>query len=84
MSQDLTETTARLRERVERLLAEQSRSHPSRRVLIAVAGVPGSGKSTITAALIQDLRRHAIEDVAILPMVRPVRKQPVPARGKGG
>ncbi|GKT62842.1 phosphoribulokinase uridine kinase family protein [Colletotrichum tofieldiae] len=68
MGEDLTKTIAKLRERVKCLLAGQRLSCPSRRVLIAVAGVPGSGKSTITAALLEDLKRHAIENVAILPM----------------
>ncbi|GJC84765.1 putative uridine kinase C227.14 [Colletotrichum liriopes] len=68
MGEDLTKTIAKLRERVKCLLDGQRLSCPSRRVLVAVAGVPGSGKSTITAALLEDLKRHAIENVAILPM----------------
>lgn len=66
---DLIQTTARLRGRIERLLLEQRRSHPSRRILIALAGVPGSGKSTVSGALLQDLQSHGLEDIAVLPMV---------------
>lgn len=70
MYENQTRTIAKLRERVESLLAEQRRSRPSCRVLIALAGVPGSGKSTIAATLLDDLKRHGVDDVAILPMVR--------------
>ncbi|KAF5525588.1 putative uridine kinase [Colletotrichum aenigma] len=68
MYENQTRTVAKLRERVENLLAEQRRSRPSCRVLIALAGVPGSGKSTIAATLLEDLKRHGVDDVAILPM----------------
>lgn len=70
MYENQTRTVAKLRERVENLLSEQRRSRPSCRVLIALAGVPGSGKSTIAATLIDDLKRHGVDEVAILPMVR--------------
>jgi pantothenate kinase len=69
MGDDLTKSVALLRGRVERLLLEQSQSSPTRRVLIALAGVPGSGKSTVSAALLQDLRSRGIEGIAVLPMV---------------
>ncbi|KAH6686944.1 phosphoribulokinase/uridine kinase [Plectosphaerella plurivora] len=68
MGDDLTKTVARLRGRVERLLLEQRLTCPSSRVLIALAGVPGSGKSTISAALLQDLRSRGVDDIAVLPM----------------
>ncbi|KAK2015869.1 phosphoribulokinase/uridine kinase [Colletotrichum eremochloae] len=65
---NFAQTIAKLRERVKSLLAEQRLSCPSRRILVAVAGVPGSGKSTVTAAVREDLQKHAVENVAVLPM----------------
>jgi tRNA uridine 5-carbamoylmethylation protein Kti12 len=38
-------------------------------MLVALAGVPGSGKSTISSALLQELTGRGIQDVAIVPMV---------------
>lgn len=40
------------------------------RIIIALAGVPGSGKSTISGALVQQLRSVGIDDVVVVPMVR--------------
>ncbi|KAK1987691.1 phosphoribulokinase/uridine kinase [Colletotrichum cereale] len=65
---DVAQTTAKLRERVKYLLAEQKISSPSRRILVAVSGIPGSGKSTTAAALNEDLKKHAVENAAVLPM----------------
>ncbi|XWW95915.1 hypothetical protein V2A60_003884 [Cordyceps javanica] len=67
MKKDLAQTTTMLRQRVNHLL-ELQKGSPRNRVLIALAGVPGSGKSTISDALIQDLMRHGIGEVAVLPM----------------
>lgn len=39
------------------------------RILIALAGIPGSGKSTVAAALLEQLRHTGINDVAVVPMV---------------
>ncbi|KAH7121759.1 phosphoribulokinase/uridine kinase [Dactylonectria estremocensis] len=60
--------TLMLRERIDHLLRQQKLYHPEKRILIALAGVPGSGKSTICAALLQALREHGIDDVSVLPM----------------
>jgi DNA replication protein DnaC len=52
--------------RVEAILAQPNDS----RMLIALAGVPGSGKSTVSQALLLELSTRGIHDVAIVPMVR--------------
>lgn len=65
---NLYETTLMLTERIERLLKRQKVTNPRRRVLIALAGVPGSGKSTISSALLQLLPQYGIHDLAVLPM----------------
>lgn len=57
-----------LHERVERLLATQART-PEERKVIAVAGVPGSGKSTVTAALLKSLKLSGATGVVVLGMV---------------
>lgn len=66
----LDETISMLRDRIQHLLTNQEASNPRRRILIALAGVPGSGKSTVSDALLRALPEHGIEDVAVLPMVR--------------
>ncbi|KAG5757509.1 hypothetical protein H9Q72_014350 [Fusarium xylarioides] len=68
MDGDLVKTTGKLVERVESLLTRQTLSAPTQRILIALAGVPGSGKTTISDALIKELTKHGISDVAVLPM----------------
>jgi Mrp family chromosome partitioning ATPase len=40
-----------------------------RRILITLAGVPGSGKSTVATALTTSLREQGAENVVVLPMV---------------
>lgn len=69
-SRSLTEPTPDLASRIEMLLQRQA-SEPRQRILVALAGVPGSGKSTVSQALLQELGRRGIEDVAIVPMVSP-------------
>jgi pantothenate kinase len=64
----LEQTVGMLCERTESLLARQS-LHPEQRLLVALAGVPGSGKSTISAALIAALSQRGIADVVVVPMV---------------
>lgn len=64
----LYEMALMLTERIESLLKRQKATNPRRRVLIALAGVPGSGKSTISAALLQVLPEYGIDDLAVLPM----------------
>ena len=55
--------------RTERLLTRQA-SDPGKRTLVALAGVPGSGKSTVSEALVVELKSRGIEDVVVVPMVR--------------
>jgi Ni2+-binding GTPase involved in maturation of urease and hydrogenase len=69
MDGDLVKTTDKLNDRVERLLTRQKLAGPTQRILIALAGVPGSGKTTISDALIRELKKNGILDVAVLPMV---------------
>jgi putative protein kinase ArgK-like GTPase of G3E family len=74
MAKDLTvgtsqETLLDLVSRVEKLLWRQA-SDPRQRVLVALAGVPGSGKSTVSGALISELASRGVRDVVLVPMVR--------------
>lgn len=58
-----------LQGRIEKLLRRQKTCVPKRRLLIALAGVPGSGKSTVSDALLRALTiQGGITDVAVLPM----------------
>ncbi|EXJ61552.1 hypothetical protein A1O7_01980 [Cladophialophora yegresii CBS 114405] len=61
------QTIAILCERVAGLLAQQA-SLPRRRLLIALAGVPGSGKSTISSALLKILSKKAAGSIVVVPM----------------
>jgi putative protein kinase ArgK-like GTPase of G3E family len=63
--ENVAETTRRLANRVETLLEKTE----FERKLIALAGVPGSGKSTVSQALLVELAARGIHDVAIVPMV---------------
>lgn len=54
----------------DRLLSLFQHSPSKRRIIIALAGVPGSGKSTIAATLLAHLDRIGIRDVVVAPMVR--------------
>lgn len=60
-------TIDRLQHRVLGLL---NTSPLERRIIIALSGVPGSGKSTIVTALLAQLERAGIRHVAVAPMVR--------------
>jgi putative protein kinase ArgK-like GTPase of G3E family len=62
------ETILDLVRRVEKLLARQA-GNPRQRILVGLAGVPGSGKSTVSDALIAELVRRGVQDVAVVPMV---------------
>jgi putative protein kinase ArgK-like GTPase of G3E family len=55
--------------RTERLLSRQE-SDPGQRMLVALAGVPGVGKSTVSEALLTELASRGIKDVVVVPMVR--------------
>jgi len=70
----LPTTILNLVRRTERLLSRQA-SDPGQRMLVALAGVPGSGKSTVSDALLAELAKRGIQDVAVVPMVRAVRIQ---------
>lgn len=67
-TESFEETILDLVRRVEELLLRQA-SNPRQRLLVALAGVPGSGKSTVSNALIFALGRRNVEDVAVVPMV---------------
>ncbi|KAH7083910.1 P-loop containing nucleoside triphosphate hydrolase protein [Paraphoma chrysanthemicola] len=56
-----------LARRVEEILLRQA-CHPRQRILVALAGVPGSGKSTVSQALIAELATRGVCDVAVVPM----------------
>lgn len=63
----LSEAMPDLVGRVEKLLARQSTS-PRQRMLVALAGVPGSGKSTVSHAVLTELAARGIRDVVVVPM----------------
>ncbi|KAH7371207.1 phosphoribulokinase/uridine kinase [Pyrenochaeta sp. MPI-SDFR-AT-0127] len=54
-------------EHTEKLLMRQS-SDPRQRALVALAGVPGSGKSTVSQALVAELASRGVAEVAVVPM----------------
>lgn len=64
----LPEAILDLVKRAEELLARQALD-PRQRILIALAGVPGSGKSTVSHALLTELALRGNKDVTIVPMV---------------
>lgn len=73
MAKDLTvgtfsEAILDLVRRIERLLSRQA-ADPRQRILVALAGVPGSGKSTVSHALLAELSSRGVQDVAVVPMV---------------
>ncbi|KAK7949387.1 uncharacterized protein PG986_010273 [Apiospora aurea] len=69
MTMDLEKNVATLRGRIDRLL-EQQESNARGRILIALAGVPGSGKTTVSSALLASLSEsgRSREDVVVVPM----------------
>ncbi|KAK3201325.1 hypothetical protein GRF29_185g623412 [Pseudopithomyces chartarum] len=68
IAETLTTTILNLAKRIEALLARQQSSDSPARLLIALAGVPGSGKSTVSQALLLELAAKGIEDVVVVPM----------------
>lgn len=68
---NLDQAVASLCDRVEYLLTKHAAS-PQERLLIALAGVPGvpgSGKSTISRAVVKGLAYRGTGNVVIVPMV---------------
>ncbi|KAL5119956.1 hypothetical protein ACEQ8H_002054 [Pleosporales sp. CAS-2024a] len=61
------DTILNLVRRIEILLSRQA-SNPHQRILVALAGVPGSGKSSISNALIAELALRDIQHVSVVPM----------------
>ena len=66
MMDDIEQT---LYERIQ-LLLKLNHDSPERRILIALAGAPGSGKSTISASLITRWNSKNEEHIQVVPMVR--------------
>ncbi|KAK5725256.1 hypothetical protein LTR17_013125 [Elasticomyces elasticus] len=52
----------------DRILSLMEGRPENRRILIALAGVPGSGKSTITAALLAQLEYAGVRNAVVVPM----------------
>ncbi|KIX95096.1 uncharacterized protein Z520_09012 [Fonsecaea multimorphosa CBS 102226] len=63
----LEDTIDILSKRINDLLVKFS-LYPDRRVMIAFAGVPGSGKSTVSSKLLKRLPQKAIDNVVVVPM----------------
>jgi adenylylsulfate kinase-like enzyme len=63
------QTILDLAKRVDKLLLRQA-AEPRQRILVALAGVPGSGKSTVSNALLSELTLRGVEDVVVVPMVK--------------
>lgn len=68
----MDETITTLCERL-RLLLEKNPASSRRRILVAFAGTPGSGKTTISAALtkVWNAKQTPNASITVLPMVRP-------------
>lgn len=62
------DTILDLVKRVEKLLFCQA-TEPHQRILVGLAGVPGSGKSTVSNALLAELGVRGVKDVVVVPMV---------------
>jgi adenylylsulfate kinase-like enzyme len=67
-AENLASLTSELANRIEKLIQRQT-SNPRQRMLVALAGVPGSGKSTVSHALLQELASRGVKNVTIAPMV---------------
>jgi adenylylsulfate kinase-like enzyme len=66
-SNEPADTAKILHDRINQLrISEPSES----RIIIALAGIPGSGKSSVAAALLAHLHRSGVQDVIVVPMVR--------------
>lgn len=69
IAETLNTTILNLATRIEALLARQQSSDSPTRLLVALAGVPGSGKSTVSQALLSELAAKGLKDVVVVPMV---------------
>ncbi len=67
---DLDHTVTYLCDRVKRLLSRNTSCRQEERIVIALAGVPGSGKTTISSAVLDRLRAQGNSQVMVVPMVR--------------
>lgn len=56
-------------ERLERLIDENPLAS-GRRILVAFAGIPGSGKTTVSAALMKTFNQKRPGSISVLPMVK--------------
>ena len=65
----LEEPIATLSKRIDDLLIKRL-LQPNQRIMIALAGVPGSGKSTVSTQLLRSIRQRGVENVMVVPMVR--------------
>lgn len=54
---------------LDRIAYLRKRSGDEQRILIAVAGGPGSGKSTLCARLLQEAQKKGLHDMVAVPMV---------------
>lgn len=72
------QTVESLCDRVEYLLAQLFTASPQQRIMIALAGVPGSGKSTVCAAVLNALSCRGVEDVSVVPMVSKIHNYKFP------
>lgn len=54
---------------LERIANLRKRSRSDQRVLVAVAGGPGSGKSTLCSRLLQQAQEEGLHDMVAVPMV---------------
>jgi putative protein kinase ArgK-like GTPase of G3E family len=66
----LEQSIAILSKRIDDLLIKRLMK-PDQRIMIALAGVPGSGKSTVSTHLMRNLRKRGVDNVMVVPMVRP-------------
>lgn len=51
------------------ILLEKQAARPQQRLLIALAGIPGSGKSTISSGLMLKLSESEANVITVVPMV---------------
>ncbi len=68
----LEETTSMLLQRLRILIRKrQDSSDPRKRIMIALAGVPGSGKSTVSSAVLRaaEARDSGVSEISVFPMV---------------